>query len=83
MGKVYQFTGGDEDIKTTANTTQFWQLFGMLTKNNTEANCEMIMRTAGTLSVIYTYMLASITSMLQLPLKSERMVLTLLWQYHW
>lgn len=50
MAKTILFCGGDEEERTTANTTQFWQIFGMLVKNNTEANCEMIMRSPGILS---------------------------------
>lgn len=37
-------------INSTANTTEFRGMFGLSKKNSTEANVEMVMRTAGTIS---------------------------------
>jgi len=53
MGRVYHYVLGDDDAPTTANTTQFWQMFGMATKHNTEANTQMMMRTDGTISNLH------------------------------
>lgn len=50
MGRVYHFCSGDDDQLVSAANFRYAQPFGILAHNATESNCQMIMRTAGTIS---------------------------------